>query len=109
MTSQSTVNFFCHRKDRQILEKTGTCNERRLRHRIYRSPLSKSGSNTPLFVISGNIHPMQRSVHCRFCPGAAHPTFGRIERDSQNWTRRRSRSNHSLQSASPRTLPTFVP
>jgi len=59
------------------------------------------GSTIPLFVTSGNKHPIQRSMLCPFS-SPAHPTFGRIECSSQNWSRRWSRSVHHFGIASPR-------
>ena len=88
-------------KTTQILGKTGhTAND--VYHLSTRTHGIRPGSTILLFVISGNKNPMQHSMASPCSPSRAHPTVGRIECDSHNWMRRRSRSSHCIQVASPR-------
>ena len=48
---------------------------------------------------------MMVAVFFHSSPSLGHNTLGRIERDSQNWTRRRSRSDHCAETSSPRVGP----
>jgi len=71
--------------------------------------LQDSTKSTILISIAlGNSHPMQCSAVSRPSSSTLHSTLGRIECDSQNWTRRRSRSSHFLAISSPTTPVTLV-
>ena len=51
-----------------------------------------TSSTIPLPIIPGNKRPAESLPFTPVC--IVHTTFGRIERDSQSWTKRRSSSNH---------------
>ena len=70
-------------------------------YHIYSGGIDSNRSNTPLFVISGNKNLRQISASRHSSSSLGH-ILGRIERDSQNWTRRRSRSNHCPRNGSPK-------
>lgn len=69
-------------------------------YNIQRLLRKSTKSIIPLSVVSGNKNPTQYPVFC-LSLGLVHSTLGRIERDSQDWTRRRSRSSHCPVIASP--------
>jgi len=103
-SSSALESFVGTGKTARSLEK-GAYNERRLLYYLPRTDIYQTWSTIPLFIISGNKPSITYSTFCPPSPCLPHPTLGRIENDSQNQTRRRSRSNHGLAATSPTACP----
>ena len=69
---------------------------------IYVVPVTRAGAGVPsrsiapLFINSGNRHVAKPATPPILLRDSDHLSFVRIERDSQNWTKRRSRSGHPI-------------